>query len=105
LIKIIENKAFSYLLRQPSMETYMNHPNFGLLYRICTLEDSQELFTTLYAQRLFFLVTGGPTGIKFEPITRADARMLVEVRLRNLRRSGRKEEHQKLMVVHKTTFP
>ncbi|MGL6283419.1 MAG: PII-interacting protein PipX family protein, partial [Microcoleaceae cyanobacterium] len=48
----------------------MNHPNFGLLYRICTLEDSQELFTTLYAQRLFFLVTAGPTGIKFEPITR-----------------------------------
>ncbi len=39
-------------------ESYLNHPTFGLLYRICELEDSRELFTTLYAQRMFFLIEG-----------------------------------------------
>ncbi|MEM7556548.1 MAG: PII-interacting protein PipX family protein, partial [Cyanobacteria bacterium P01_A01_bin.84] len=27
-------------------ETYINHPTWGLLYRICLVEDKQELFTT-----------------------------------------------------------
>lgn len=85
-------------------ETYMNHPNFGLLYRVCLVEDSQELFTTLYAQRLFFLVTNGIGGIKFEPVGRSDARLMVEIRLRQLRRSGQSQEYQKLQQVHKNTF-
>ncbi|MGB3513747.1 MAG: PipX family protein [Microcoleaceae cyanobacterium] len=85
-------------------ETYMNHPNFGLLYRVCLVEDSQELFTTLYAQRLFFLVTNGMGGIKFEPVGRSDARLMVEIRLRQLRRSGQSQEYQKLQQVHKNTF-
>lgn len=85
-------------------ETYMNHPNFGLLYRVCLVEDSQELFTTLYAQRLFFLVTNGIGGIKFEPVGRSDARLMVEIRLRQLRRNGQSQEYQKLQQVHKNTF-
>jgi hypothetical protein len=40
-------------------ETYLNHPTFGLLFRVCLVEENQELFTTLYAQRLFFMVTTG----------------------------------------------
>ncbi|MFN6395799.1 MAG: PII-interacting protein PipX family protein, partial [Aphanizomenon sp.] len=40
-----------------SSETYINHPTWGLLYRICMVDENQDLFTTLYAQRLFFLVT------------------------------------------------
>ena len=85
-------------------ETYMNHPNFGLLYRVCLIENKKELFTTLYAQRLFFLVTNGIGGIKFEPVSRSDARLIVEVRLRQLRRDGQKADYQKLQQVHKTTF-
>ena len=48
-----------YYLRQDLMNTenYLTHPTFGLLSRVCVLEQNQELFTTLYAQRLFFLVT------------------------------------------------
>ena len=62
-------------------ETYINHPNFGLLYRVCLVEDKQELFTTLYAQRLFFLVTSGIGGVKFEPVGRSGARSIVELSL------------------------
>lgn len=85
-------------------ETYMNHPNFGLLYRVCLVEDKQELFTTLYAQRLFFLVTSGIGGVKFEPVGRSGARSIVETRLRHLRRQGQMLDYQKLQQVHKNTF-
>lgn len=85
-------------------ETYLNHPNFGLLFRICQIEDSQELFTTLYAQRLFFLVTNGPSGLRFEPISRSDARLTVEIRLRTLRRSGKMPEYEQLQKIHHRTF-
>jgi PII interaction protein X len=87
-----------------STETYLNHPNFGLLFRVCQVEDSQELFTTLYAQRLFFLVTNGPTGLRFEPISRSDARLMVEIRLRTLRRSGKTQDYEQLQVIHQRTF-
>jgi len=85
-------------------ETYLNHPNFGLLFRVSQVEDSQELFTTLYAQRLFFLVTNSPSGLRFEPISRSDARLMVEMRLRTLRRSGQYQEYEQLQVMHKRTF-
>ena len=85
-------------------ETYLNHPNFGLLFKVCQVEDSQELFTTLYAQRLFFLVTNGPGGLRFEPISRSDARLMVEMRLRTLRRSGQYHEYEQLQVIHQRTF-
>lgn len=87
-----------------SGETYLSHPTFGLLYRVCTLEEGRELFTTLYAQRLFFLVITSQTGIKFEPIGRTDARILVENRLRLLRRAGQARDYEQLMVIHKRTF-
>jgi PII interaction protein X len=85
-------------------ETYLNHPNFGLLFRVCQIEDSQELFTTLYAQRLFFLVTNSPSGLRFEPIGRSDARLTVEIRLRTLRRSGKMPEYEQLQKIHHRTF-
>ncbi|WP_017718901.1 transcriptional coactivator PipX [Kamptonema formosum] len=85
-------------------ETYLNHPTFGLLYRVCLLGEHQELFTTLYAQRLFFLVTTGPAGLKFEPISRTDARLMVENRLRLLRRTGQSQEHEQLQAIHHRTF-
>ena len=85
-------------------ENYLNHPTFGLLFRICFLESHQELFTTLYAQRLFFLVTTEPTGIKFESVGRNDARLLLENRLRLLRRSGHYQEYDQLQKILQSTF-
>ncbi len=85
-------------------ETYLNHPTFGLLYRVCLLEEHQEIYTTLYAQRLFFLVTTGTTGVKFEPIGRSDARLLVENRLRLLRRTSQLPEYENLSAIHHRTF-
>jgi PII interaction protein X len=85
-------------------ETYLNHPTFGLLFRVCMVEENQELFTTLYAQRLFFMVTTGSDGISFEPIGRSDARLVVENRLRMLRRTGSTQEFEMLQHIHKQTF-
>ncbi len=85
-------------------ETYLNHPTFGLLYRVCLVEEGQELFTTLYAQRLFFVVATTPNGLTFEPIGRSDARLLVETRLRLLRRTGPASDFEQLQRIHKQTF-
>lgn len=85
-------------------ETYLNHPTFGLLFRVCMVEEGQELFTTLYAQRLFFVVTNSSNGLSFEPIGRSDARLLVENRLRLLRRTGSSQDVEKLQLIHKQTF-
>ncbi len=85
-------------------ETYLNHPNFGLLSRVCLVDESRSLFTTLYAQRLFFLIITSSTGVQFEPISRADARLMVENRLRSLRRTGISEEQNNLQTIYKRTF-
>ncbi|GAB4377815.1 MAG: PipX family protein [Elainellaceae cyanobacterium] len=87
-----------------SIETYLNHPTFGLLFRVCVIEESRELFATLYAQRLFFLVTSGIKGIQFESLGRSEARILVEGRLRDLRRTKQYEEYNHLQAIHKQTF-
>ncbi len=85
-------------------ETYLNHPTFGLLFRICMVEENQELFTTLYAQRLFFVVTSSLGGFSFEPVGRADAKLMVENRMRQQRRQGQTDDHNKLQKVHQQTF-
>lgn len=85
-------------------ESYLNHPTFGLLYRLCSLDGNQEIFTTLYAQRLFFLVTTTPDQINFETITRAQARMAIDTRLRSLRRDGLTKEYQEIFTMYKQSF-
>ena len=87
-----------------NLETYINHPTWGLLYRICMVDDNQELFTTLYAQRLFFVVSNDIKGLKFQSIGRTEARMLLENRLRTLRRSGPSQEYDQLQSVFQRTF-
>jgi PII interaction protein X len=90
--------------RMSNPETYLNHPTFGLLFRVCLIEENRELFATLYAQRLFFIVTTGADGIQFEPTGRTEARILVEGRIRDLRRLGQHQELNKLQATHKQTF-
>jgi PII interaction protein X len=90
-------------------EKYLNHPTFGLLTRICLVDEHRGLFTTLYAQRLFFLITlntsgSAPGGLQFETVSRNDAKLLMENRLRSLRRLGEGEEHNTLQTLYKRTF-
>ncbi|NCJ07038.1 DUF3539 family protein [Synechococcales cyanobacterium C] len=85
-------------------ETYLNHPTFGLLFSLCVIEEDRALFTTLYAQRLFFLVSTAPEGLKFESVSRNEARIVVENRLRALRRSGDLKIYNQLQVIHQQTF-
>jgi PII interaction protein X len=87
-----------------STESYFNHPTFGMLFRICDLEEDQELYTTLYAQRLFFLVKHQSSGLNFDSISRSEARLIVENRLRHLRRLGNSEKIQPLQLLYKQTF-
>lgn len=87
-----------------STETYLNHPNLGLLFRISLIGENRELFATLYAQRLFFLVSTESAGTRFESVSRMDARLLVESRLRDLRRAGQQLEYNQLQAIHKQTF-
>jgi PII interaction protein X len=88
-----------------SDEHYLNHPTFGLLYRICVVEENQELFTTLYAQRMFFVVTNTASGLSFQPVTRADARLTIDTRIRQLRRNGQIQESQELQNMMQQNFP
>lgn len=85
-------------------ETYLNHPTFGLLFRVCLIDENQELYTTLYAQRIFFLVNNSPSGLSFEPISRSDARLMVESRMRLLRRTASSEQYNQLHAIHQQTF-
>ncbi|MGC1307415.1 MAG: PipX family protein [Phormidesmis sp.] len=87
-----------------STETYLNHPNFGLLFRICLVGEGQELFATLYAHRLFFLVTSGTGGLSFEPTGRVEAKQLIEQRLRVIRRTGQQAEYDLLQKTYKQAF-
>lgn len=91
-------------VNNPPNEVYLNHPTFGLLYRICLLQNNQELFTTLYAQRLFFTVTSSSDSFAFEPISRSDARMVVESLLRRLLLDRETEKHQQLQAIYQRTF-
>ena len=86
-------------------ETYLNHPNFGLLYKVCSIEQNRELYTTLYAQRLFFLVTLGSEGnLTFESLGRSDARLVMENRLRQLRRKRLSVEYEQLNATYQRIF-
>ncbi len=85
-------------------ETYLNHPTFGLLYRICLLSEERELYTTLYAQRLFFIVTLETNRLSFNSISRSEARLSVENQLRTLRATGLLSEYQELQNIYQRTF-
>lgn len=86
------------------VENYLTHPTLGLLYSVCQFDENVELFTTIYAQRLFFVVTSYAHHIKFESIGRQEARLLVERRLCQLRSAGQSQEYKELMGMYQQTF-
>ena len=87
-----------------STENYLNHPNFGLLFRICLVGEGQELFATLYAHRLFFIVRNDTSRLAFEPIGRVESKQIIEQRLRLIRRTGHQTEYEQLQKTYKQTF-
>lgn len=70
-----------------SVERYLNHPTFGLLYRVCPAGEAQEVYATLYAQRMFFRVSHHARGANFESMPLLDARYLAEQNLLKERRN------------------
>lgn len=85
-------------------ETYLTHPNFGLLFSLCRIDPDKSLYTTLYAQRLFFIVTMSDDRLSFSSISRQDAKNTVDNRIRDLRRAGLAQEIKVLQAVYKQTF-
>ena len=71
-----------------SAERYLNHPTFGMLYRVAAVAEGRDLYATLYAQRIFFLVTLQPRGAQFEVIPQMDARHHAEQNLARARRES-----------------
>jgi len=86
-----------------SAERYLNHPTFGMLYRVAPVSDGRDLYATLYAQRIFFLVTLQTRGASFEVIPLMDARHHAEQNLARSRRSG-PEEHGRWRQLFDQTF-
>ena len=71
-----------------SDERYLTHPTFGLLYRVASAGEGRDVYATLYAQRIFFLVSLQARGASFEVIPLMDARHLAEQNLSRARREG-----------------
>jgi len=71
-----------------STERYLNHPTFGLLYRVAEAGEGRDLYATLYAQRMFFVVTLQERGAQFEVIPLMDARHIAEQNLARSRRQS-----------------
>jgi PII interaction protein X len=86
-----------------SAERYLNHPTFGLLYRVAPVDEGRDLYATLYAQRIFFVVTLQPRGATFEVIPLMDARHFAEQNLARARREG-PEAHARWRQLFDQTF-
>jgi len=71
-----------------STERYLNHPTFGMLYRVAPVAEGRDLYATLYAQRIFFVVTLQAKGATFEVLPLMDARHFAEQNLARARRDG-----------------
>lgn len=86
-----------------SAERYLNHPTFGMLYRVAPAGEGRDLYATLYAQRIFFVVTLQARGAQFEVIPQMDARHLAEQNLNRSRRDGQ-EAHARWRQLFQQTF-
>ena len=69
-----------------SSERYLNHPTFGMLYQVSLGNEGKEIYATLYAQKMFFLVEVKQREIIFEVIPYLDARNQSELNLQRAKR-------------------
>jgi PII interaction protein X len=87
-----------------SSERYLNHPTFGMLYRVAPVAEGRDLFATLYAQRIFFVVTLQTRGASFEVIPLMDARHYAEQNLVRTRREGEHGDYARWRQLFDQTF-
>ena len=71
-----------------SSERYLNHPTFGMLYQVSLGIEGKDIYATLYAQKMFFLVEVRQREVFFEVIPYLDARNQSELNLQRARRQG-----------------
>ncbi len=83
-------------------ERYLNHPTFGMLYLLAPAGEGRDVYATLYAQRMFFLVTQQPRGAQFEVIPYLDARHHAELHLARCRRDDPEERQRWEELFHQT---
>ena len=69
-----------------SSERYLNHPTFGMLYQVSPGNDGRDIYATLSAQKMFFLVEVRLREVFFEVIPYLDARNQAELNLQRARR-------------------
>ncbi len=69
-----------------SSERYLNHPTFGMLYQVSPGSEGKDVYATLYAQKMFFLVEVKQREIIFEVIPYLDARNQSELNLQRAKR-------------------
>ena len=74
-----------------------------MLYRVAPAGEGRDLYATLYAQRIFFVVSLQSRGASFEVIPLMDARHLAEQNLARARREG-PEVHAEWRRVFDQTF-
>ena len=86
-----------------SSERYLNHPTFGMLYQVSPGIDGKDIYATLYAQKMFFLVEVKQREVSFEVIPYLDARNQSELNLQRARRRG-SEDSSKWENLFRQTF-
>jgi len=74
-----------------------------MLYRVAPVGENRDVYATLYAQRIFFIVSLQSRGASFEVIPLMDARHHAEQNLARSRRSG-PEEHGRWRQLFDQTF-
>ena len=85
-----------------SAERYLNHPNFGMLFLVAPAGEGRDVYATLYAQRMFFLVTLQPRGSEFEVIPYQDARHYAELHLTRCKKVKSQELDRWQQLFHQT---
>ncbi len=73
-----------------------------MLYLVSPAGEGRDVYATLYAQRMFFLVTMQPRGAQFEVIPYQDARHHAELNLSRCRRDASDEENSWKELFHQT---
>jgi PII interaction protein X len=86
-----------------SSERYLNHPTFGMLYQVSLGIEGKDIYATLYAQKMFFLVEVKHREVFFEVIPYLDARNQSELNLQRARRQG-SEDFSKWDNLFRQTF-
>ena len=86
-----------------SSERYLNHPTFGMLYQVSLGIEGKDIYATLYAQKMFFVVEVRQREVCFEVIPYLDARNQSELNLQRARRQG-SEDFSKWDNLFRQTF-